>query len=238
MCSGIYPFRIMVVGMTQTGKTFWVRNSLLPVLRNDGYRYIVYDPDEEFDKESGYVTSNHEKMKEYIEKKKWVIYRPKTAEIDNVKEGLKVFSDIVKTVFNWAEEQIRNGKKSKIFFVVDELATITLADSKRPKNPPQLTALIKRGMKRGIGFCATTQNLQDADTNIISQSQVVVIFDCLPLDIKYIEKKLPIRLPVIKRNGASALDLKEYEFIVYNHAHRKMYKQRLRKGEKNTKWSV
>ena len=224
-----FPFRILVIGMTQSGKTYWVRNFLLPVLRHSGYSYVVYDPDEEFTEEDGVIVSKVGHVMPIMRAKKYVIYRPTFEELSDPKERIKAFSQISNSLMLEADAMIKQGGKPKLFFVIDELSTITLADSKRPKNPPQFLALIKRGMKRGIGVCATTQNLKDADTGLISQSQIVVIFDILPVDIVYIESKLPIKIPrqKKKRNGTDAIDIAPYEYFIYNHAHRKLYKDKL-----------
>lgn len=223
----VYPYRILVVGMTRSGKTYWVREYLLRLLRKDGYRYIVYDPDEEFSSKDGTVTSDYTKIPEILEKDRWVIFQPPPDHIAKARLRVKVFEAIAEFVFNWASEKIKEGKNEKIFLIIDELSYITLAGRRTPKMPEKFQMVIKRGMKRGIGVCATTQRLKDADVDYITQSQVVVIFDSLPHDVKYIEDKLPIKLPKIYRNNVIALDLQEHEFFVYNHAHRRIYKDKV-----------
>jgi len=207
----IKPYRMLVVGMTQTGKTFWVRNFLLPLLN----RYVVYDPDIQFGPEFGVIVhSIKDFIAEFVEKRtSKVIFQPDDILLAKPKKMVAQFNKLCEVI----------NMDKDMFFIIDEIANVTLAGRVRPRMPEMLNIIIKRRMKDGIGVCATTQQLKDADVNYTSQTQLVVMFDMLPHDIDYLEEKLPIKLPIRKDGAVAVLDIERYHFFVYNHMQRRVY---------------
>jgi len=206
----IKPYRMVVVGMTRTGKTFWVKEFLLPRI---GW-YVVYDPDMEFGPEHGLVVNNLKDFSKALSEGYDIIFQPRESILASPTKLVHEFEEITKLI----------NAQHDLFYIIDEISNISLAGRRRALIPPQLQITIKRRMKHGIGLCITTQRLKDASADYITQCQVAVMFDMLPKDIEFVEENFPVRLPTVKKGNVKALALNRYHFFVYNHETRVLEK--------------
>ena len=237
------PYRIIVVGQTRSGKTFFVKNWLLKQIQ----RYVIYDPDREFNEEYGEIISDVEELNKMLryDGRAWkrynknpkglnhprIIYQPSDTNFKSAKKRWKEFNEIC-SIINDQED---------LFFIVDELSHITLAgDRQRPRLPEEFSLMIKRRMKMGIGIVVTTQRLKDSDSGLITQSQLIVMFNMVEIDIKYIEDKLGIKIPkkqvsilpdnytkYDRNNLITVIDAPPYHCWIYNTLTKKIYLERV-----------
>ncbi len=183
-----YYQRMLVVGSTQCGKTFYLRDFV-----NGLNRYVIYDPDCQFgysiDNPTSYdaLVNNIPSFKRaYVNRLNRIVFQPRESMIMDDDKRIAEFDTLTAYV-----NQMRY-----LTFVIDEISSVTLrGNSKVGYCPKHLKATIKRKMKepvgdRGgrIGIIATTQRLKDADVDFITQINELIVFNMLPRDVKYVEE--------------------------------------------------
>ena len=238
------PYRIIVVGRTRSGKTFFVKHWLL---RQIG-RYVIYDPREEFNSEDGEIVNTTEDLSKMLSddggawkrrnknigdlKHPKIIFQPTDINFKSVKKRLKEFSEICALI----------NEQRDMFFVVNQLSDISLAENRvKPRLPEDFLFMMrKRKRKQGIGIVIITQRLKDTDSGLVIQSQLLVMFDMLEIDIKYIEDKMGIKIPkkqvsilpdnyikYDRNNLITIIDAPAYHCWIYNTLTKKIYLERV-----------
>jgi len=152
-------FRAVVFGKTGSGKSFLVKNRIIPALE----RFIIYDPQDEYDGQAQGA--------------------------DNIREAHKIFTSFgqVRIVSEYDEYfpvicqfawEIEN-----VCFIVDELDIFCNAMS----SPTELKRIIRQGRKRGISFIGISRRHTEIPKDITSQASNIITFrQHEPRDLKYL----------------------------------------------------
>lgn len=183
-----------ICGNSGTGKSSHVKRVI-----EKARRVVVYDPDDEYGEQRGFLrvtsaTQLIEILKAHKNKPLKVAYAPKRSTV-------KAFELWARAVFLFRE----------CVAVAEEIADVTTA----AKAPPEWGTLIRRGRKYGIKILAVTQRPAEADKTILSNAAMIhccalgrmadrkavaAEMDC---DIELIKKLVPLEYIVFKRADLS-----------------------------------
>lgn len=137
-------------GNSGTGKSSKIKEML-----KKAPRAIVFDPDDEYGDESGFLrVYNANDLLTLLKS-----HANKSLKVAFVAEGQKAFEFWANCAFAW-----RN-----CIAVAEEIADVTTPS----KAPPAWGRLIRRGRKYGILICAVTQRPAEADKTILSNAAII-----------------------------------------------------------------
>jgi len=197
--------RTVVTGRTQTGKTSFVRCSLLGQLG----AYIIFDPDNQFDG-YGFIVDTVPALIEAIRAgHRQIIFQVRDVLMrgdmwDGRREEFELLCQVVNRLKN-------------VTLIIDEVAEVTTSPGKKGATmPPTLGLIIKRRMKRPykIGLIFTSQRMADADTGFLSQAQITYTFQQNAGDAKYVAEKLGYGTKDMRE---LIMSLPDYHYLKYDH---------------------
>ncbi len=193
-----------VFGRTRSGKTHYVKW----LLANEK-RYIVFDPDEEFNGSGIVKVHTLPDLKEVLNDCCGGNFR--IAFIPTGHDDAEVLHSVSETIFQLQSVMIDSPKFSaqNITFVVDEMAdTVPNANSSKY---PGFLKLARRGAKRGVSIIGISQRPADVATKFRSQAATMVSFAfSAPHDFQAV-------MDVTRGEGAEILSsLKPYHSLVWS----------------------
>lgn len=180
--------RAAFAGMTQSGKTFFLKYGIIPTLG----KYIIYDPDLQFDSlvSSGHarIVDNYDDFKRLFKGRfPRIIFQPREEMMGNYDARLMEFEQIC--------DDINRLREGNLTFIVDEIKYLTMK-RRQAFIPPQFSTMITRREKEPhrIGVYFTTQRPKDACLDLLTQCRHIYAFRLLPKDIKYVEESFPVEI--------------------------------------------
>lgn len=163
----------VVCGSSGSGKSAWIKKQL-----KGRKRVIVWDVDEEYTEEAGFIAVRS--MRELLR----LLKKRKTGRFSYVPCALVEFDNWCLAAFGWG----------KCTAVAEETADVTTPS----KAPAGWGALVRRGRKRGISVIGVTQRPAESDKTIIGNASKI---HCgmlkRPQDRKYMSLEMDIERAVV-----------------------------------------
>lgn len=180
--------RSAIVGMTQSGKTFFLRKAIVPMLG----KYVIYDPDFQFSELSepphrARIINNYNEFKRLFPIYPRIVFQPRDEMMNNFEARITEFEQIC--------DDINALKEGNLTFVVDEIAYITFKRGKA-QVPPNFYLMITRREKipYRIGVIFTTQRPKHACLDLLTQCRHIYSFKLMNKDTRYVEESFPIKI--------------------------------------------
>ena len=145
---------IAILGMTGTGKTYFIKNHLLKPAKQKGIPVIILDLERDY---NGFVVKNYKNIKNYIGKKS--VIKINTDDYDEE----QMQSDIYNHIF----KKIRDA-----MVVIDEVHNQGGHQHKLDMN---LKKLITRGRKRGLKIVLASQRPALVDKTLLSNCGTLIL---------------------------------------------------------------
>jgi len=171
----------VVCGSSGSGKSGWIKQQL-----KGRKRVIVWDVDEEYTEESGFVAVRS------ISELLGLLKRRKTGRFAYVPESLKEFNAWCMAAFYWGY----------CTAIAEETADVTTPS----KAPAGWGILVRRGRKRGVSIFGVTQRPAESDKTIMGNASMI---HCGYLEL------LPDRQYMAVRMGLSVEDLENLEELEF-----------------------
>jgi hypothetical protein len=186
---------IAVFGIRGKGKTFFVRNALIPNYR----KVLIFDQQISFPEDM--VTQKE--MKKYSgwklidDPRELINEMLKQTKKKNLHKRIKIVyrpnQDAIKRDFNFVTEAL--FRIGHFMFIVDELHDFLTAT----QVPQAMSKIFRIGRHKGIGFCGITQRPAHVHNTFKAQVQKAFVFKLsLPPDRKYIEDWFGDQAEVVK----------------------------------------
>jgi hypothetical protein len=181
--------RVAIAGMTQSGKTTFLREAIVPMLG----RYIIYDPDMQFDSltmdpQRARIVDNYDEFRRLFKGGfPRIVFQPRDEMMNDYDSRVLEFEQIC--------EDINRLRDRPLTFIVDEIAYITFK-RRIATVPPQFQLMISRREKEPhrIGVFFTTQRPKHACVDLLTQCRHIYAFKLLNKDIRYVEESFPVSI--------------------------------------------
>ena len=180
--------RVAFAGMTQSGKTTFLREAVVPTLG----KYVIYDPDYQFDSlvlppHRARIVDNYMEFQRLFPIYPRIVYQPRDEMMKDYEARIMEFEEICSDI---------NGLNvGNLTFVIDEIAYITFK-RRQAVIPPNFQLMVARREKDPfrIGVYFTTQRPKHACVDLLTQCRHIYAFKLLNKDTRYVEESFPIAI--------------------------------------------